>query len=271
MNGMKMGMTSMKPHEIQHNYGSQIHILDDSYATTILAQLGSPDTFQPKLNTLISFLYRRLLEAVLNAEFSSKEFEIPTRMTSYYPDQKFRGRILDPNQKAVCVNLARAGTVPSHVCYEHLNYVLDPEGIRQDHVFAARITNQNNQVTGTSLGTAKIGGGIDDAFVLFPDPMGATGNTLVQALDYYKNEIQGQAKKYIALHLIITPEYIRRLTQSHPDLVVYSIRLDRGFSSPEALRSIPGTYPDQERGLNERQYIVPGAGGLGEVLNNSFV
>jgi uracil phosphoribosyltransferase len=257
--------------EIEHKYGTNIHILNDPFATTVLAQLGSPDTFQPKLNTLITFLYRRLLEYVLNSEFSAKDFEIPTRMTSYYPDQKFRGRVLDPNQKAVCVNLARAGTVPSHVCYEHLNYVLDPEGIRQDHVFAARITNANDQVTGTSLGNAKIGGGIDDAYVLFPDPMGATGNTLAQALSYYKNEIQGQAKKYIALHLIITPEYIRRLTQTHPDLKVYAIRLDRGFSTPEALKAVPGALFDQEKGLNERQYIVPGAGGLGEVLNNSFV
>ena len=27
----------------------------------------------------------------------------------------------------------------------------------------------------------------------------------------------------------------------------------------------------RERGLNDQQYIVPGAGGLGEVINNVFV
>jgi hypothetical protein len=43
------------------------------------------------------------------------------------------------------------------------------------------------------------------------------------------------------------------------------------MSPPEVLRSVPGTYPDRERGLNEIQYIVPGAGGLGEVINNVFV
>ena len=33
----------------------------------------------------------------------------------------------------------------------------------------------------------------------------------------------------------------------------------------------PGTLPEGERGLDDHQYIVPGAGGLGEVLNNSWV
>ena len=257
--------------EISHKYGSKIHILNDAYMASVLAQLGSPETFQPKLNTLITFLYRRLLEHVVNSEFLTREFKIATRMTSYYPDQKFSGAIIDPCQKVVCVNLARAGTVPSHVCYEHLNYILDPEGIRQDHVFASRVTDNKDQVTGTHLGNTKIGGGIDDAVVLFPDPMGATGNTLVQALKYYKSEIKGQARKFVALHLIVTPEYVRRVTAAHPDLVVYAIRLDRGLSTPKALGAVPGTHWDEERGLDDRQYIVPGAGGLGEVLNNSFV
>jgi len=37
------------------------------------------------------------------------------------------------------------------------------------------------------------------------------------------------------------------------------------------LRTIPGTHPEGEFGLDERQYIVPGAGGLGEVINNVYV
>ena len=45
---------------------------------------------------------------------------------------------------------------------------------------------------------------------------------------------------------------------------------DRGLSTPEALAERPGTLWAEERGLNESGYIVPGAGGLGEVLNNSW-
>ena len=52
---------------------------------------------------------------------------------------------------------------------------------------------------------------------------------------------------------------------------LYAGRLDRGLSSARALASTPGTWPDEERGLNDVQYIVPGAGGMGELLTNSWV
>jgi uracil phosphoribosyltransferase len=81
----------------------------------------------------------------------------------------------------------------------------------------------------------------------------------------------GPAKKYIALNLIVTPEYLKNLTSAHPDVVVYALRVDRGLSSQLALNSLPGEFLDQERGLNEKQYIVPGGGGFGEIMNNSFV
>lgn len=117
----------------------------------------------------------------------------------------------------------------------------------------------------------KIGGPIQDAFVLIPDPMGATGGTVTRAVELYKEHVPGKAKKFISLHLVVTPEYIRRVSQEHPDIVIYALRLDRGLSSSQALNSLPGTYPDEEKGLNEKDYIVPGAGGIGEILNNSFV
>jgi hypothetical protein len=37
------------------------------------------------------------------------------------------------------------------------------------------------------------------------------------------------------------------------------------------LTETPGKFWEKEVGLNENQYIVPGGGGLGEVMNNSFV
>jgi uracil phosphoribosyltransferase len=88
-------------------------------------------------------------------------------------------------------------------------------------------------------------------------------------VDLYKT--QGKARKYIALHCIVTPEYLKRVKQAHPDLIIYAVRLDRGLSSTDVLKSVPGTHWDQERGLNDKQYIVPGGGGFGEVLNNAYV
>ena len=77
--------------------------------------------------------------------------------------------------------------------------------------------------------------------------------------------------KLIAMHLMITPEYVRNMREAHPDVIVYALRLDRGLSTEKALASVPGTHWDEERGLTDTQYIVPGAGGVGELLNNAWV
>jgi hypothetical protein len=52
---------------------------------------------------------------------------------------------------------------------------------------------------------------------------------------------------------------------------VYALRLDRGLSPPAVLRTEPGTHWAEERGLNDIHYIVPGAGGVGEILNNAWI
>ena len=83
--------------------------------------------------------------------------------------------------------------------------------------------------------------------------------------------MRGQAAKVIAVHLIVTPEYLRHVPRAPPDVIVYALRLDRGLSSPEVLATTPGERWDEERGLTDHHYIVPGAGGLGEIMNNSFV
>src|SRR5208282_3459623 len=100
--------------------------------------------------------------------------------------------VLDKNRRAVSVNLARAGTFPSHICYNALNYILNPELVRQDHVTAARKTDDKHRVTGTTLEGSKIGGDVEASIVIFPDPMGATGGTLVETLDFYKSSVKGK-------------------------------------------------------------------------------
>ncbi len=257
--------------QLEHKYGPNVHILTEPVLQTWLARLSSPQTMQPQINKLVELLYESLVRIAVNNEFAGTQVRMPTRMTAMHPESPFVGEILDEQQRAVSVNLARAGTWPSHICYTHLNYILHPGNVRQDHISASRLTNNAQEVTGTQIGGAKIGGDVKDAIVMFPDPMGATGNTLVSVVDHYKNEVAGPAKKYLALHLIVTPEYIKNVHTAHPDLIVYAIRLDRGLSTERALKSVPGTYPGEERGLNEKQYIVPGAGGLGEIMNNSFV
>jgi uracil phosphoribosyltransferase len=70
--------------------------------------------------------------------------------------------------------------------------------------------------------------------------------------------------------MMATPEYLRAVLDAFEDVVVYTARLDRGMSPPEVLARMPGERWSEEKGLNSKGYIVPGAGGMGEVLNNSW-
>ncbi|MGK5086699.1 uracil phosphoribosyltransferase [Bdellovibrionota bacterium FG-2] len=255
--------------EMAHHYGPNVHILADPFLLSLLARLCAENTYQPVINELVTTLYSSLLKIVANQEFPTKTAAIRTRMAAYHPEAVFQGPLIDPEIPVVSVNLARAGTLPSHVCYTSLNYFMNPQKVRQDHVSIGRMTDDQEKVTGSHVAGHKIGGDTDGALVLFPDPMGATGATLVEALDLFKK--RGKALKHIALHCIVTPEYLKRVRAKHPDLIIYALRLDRGLSEPEVLESVPGTYWDRERGLNDKQYIVPGGGGFGEIMNNAYV
>lgn len=261
--------------EIEHQYGRNVHILSDPVLFTYLATLCEPATKQPTINALMKIIYDSLIQTVVNNEFPRKKSRVTTRMAGKHPQEaSFTAEMIDREQSTVCVNLARAGTYPSHLCYSALNYLLNPDKVRQDHIIMSRTVDDRNQVTGSSTGGYKIGGPVDDSIVLFPDPMGATGSTIISAIDLYKSGTyskSGKAKKYIALHLIVTPEYLKNIQEKHSDCLVYAVRLDRGLSPPEVLNSKPGEHWNKEKGLNAEQYIVPGGGGFGEILNNAYV
>lgn len=257
--------------ELKHHYGDNIHLLKDPYLLTLLEKISSPKTTQPILTEYLSRAYQGLYSHIVASLLTTKNITSNTRMIDIQPEGVFQGDIIDQNIKAVCVDLARAGMIPSQLMYQELNFLLNAENVRQDHFYAARKVNEKNEVIGVDITGSKIGGDIEEAYVFIPDPMGATGGTICEAVSHYKEKVKGKAIRFISAHLIITPEYIQKIQSIHPDIEVFTIRLDRGLSSVNALNSIPGTFPKEEKGLNNNQYIVPGAGGVGELLNNSFV
>ncbi|MFN7130942.1 MAG: uracil phosphoribosyltransferase [Myxococcales bacterium] len=257
--------------QIEHRYGDNVHLIANPYLLSQLATLCAKETIQPAFNRLVVDLYSELVKAVLIAEFPRKQASVPTRMIDSNPRGIFHGEIIDSQVRAVTVNIARAGTLPSQVTFDMLNSILDPRLVRQDHIIMSRMIDDAHQVVGSNIGGAKIGGDVDDAMVLFPDPMGATGGSLSTAIRTYKEKVPGKARRYVCMNLIVTPEYLRRITTDHPDVAVYAIRLDRGLSPPAVFETVPGTHWDQEKGLDEKQYIVPGGGGFGELMNNAFV
>jgi uracil phosphoribosyltransferase len=260
-----------RPSEIEHRYGPGVHLLSNPFLLGHLATLCARETVQPAVNRLVRLLYEDLLRAVIAAEFPRRRAAVPTRMIASSPQAIFEGEVIDREVRAVTVNIARAGAVPSQVAYDLLNETLEPSLVRQDHIIMSRMLGPRQEVVGAGIGGMKIGGDVDGAFLLFPDPMGATGTSLATAIETYKRQVPGTPRRIVNVHLIVTPEYLRTMARSHPDVAVYAIRLDRGLSPPEVLDTVPGTRWDEERGLDDQQYIVPGGGGFGEIMNNAFV
>ena len=261
---------SFRSNETAHLYGKNVHLISSPFMLSLLAKLGHPDTHQPQINELVSMLYSHLMDQVIDTLFPRKLSAVETRMKSSHPEALYEGEIVDPAVPVVCVDLARAGTLPSHLCYSKLNYLMNPAVVRQDHFYVARVSDENGQVTGVNVSGSKIGGDIDKAIVLFPDPMGATGGTIVEVYQHYLEKVGGKPLMMVAMHLIVTPEYLRRVTEACPELQIFALRLDRGLSGDKVLSEIPGKCWNLEKGLSPIQYIVPGAGGLGEILNNSY-
>jgi len=257
--------------EVEHRYGSHIHILRDPLVTTYLARLSSPRTIQPEINSLVRLLYHFLMVSVANNEFPRLRRSVETRMITTCEHGIFTGEVIDPRTPVVVASMARAGMLPGQVCFDALTDLLDGNVVRHDYFGVGRTVDQQQHVTGASVTYSRVGGPFADAILLIPDPMGATGGSVVETVRTYEQQVDDKPRKTIAMHLIITPEYVRRITAELPGVIVYAARLDRGMSDDEVLQSVPGTFPDRERGLNDKQYIVPGAGGLGEIMTNAFV
>ncbi len=255
--------------ELEHAYGGRVHLLDNLFLHSSLARLSSPRTRLPEIIGLLRSVYETLL-SYATQEFPSVRTELPTRMSTSHPSEGiYRGPVFDTTTNVVICDVIRAGVVPSQVCFERLLSVLPEERVRLDHLNMSRLTDDRGQITGVDLAGSKIGGSVDDSILIIPDPMGATGSTVLRAVRHYLEE-HGKPAKIIAMPMIATPEFLRNVLAEIEDLVVYTARLDRGLSPPDVLETIPGTHWDREKGLNDLSYIVPGAGGMGEILNNAW-
>ncbi len=257
--------------ELLHRYGSHVHLIHDPLALTWLARLSHAGSQQPEVNRLITHLYRGLVREVINREFPKKSVRSETRMSQHTPHGYYTGDVIDPQTEVTSVDIARAGILPSMVCFESLCEILDPTRVRQDHILMNRVVDEQAHVTGAGMYGRKIAGPVAGRYLLVPDPMGATGGSLTAAIRFYLNELDGAPRHIFALNLMVTPEFIRRLTDEFPGMVsIYAYRIDRGLSPPEVLADMPGAQWALERGLTDHQYIVPGAGGMGEIMNNAL-
>ena len=87
----------------------------------------------------------------------------------------------------------------------------------------------------------KVPEALDDRLVIALDPMLATGNSSVAAIDLLK---QAGATNIRFLCLLAAPEGVARMKEAHPDVPIVTAALDSH--------------------LNEKGYIVPGLGDAGD-------
>lgn len=256
--------------ECDHYYGERVHLIDNPLVRSAIARLGSPDARRAELYRLLELVYHSLAADALGRELPRSEQTVETRMAEFHPAEGvFRGEALDPEETVVVVDVIRGGIVPAQIVFEMLTAVLPDGCTRLDHLNMARVSDASGRVTGVDLSGSKVGGSVEGATLVIPDPMGATGSTVVRTLEHYLEGF-GRPAKVVVLPMIATPEFLRTVTDLSELVHVYAARLDRGLSSAEVLASVPGERWDEERGLNDNSYIVPGAGGVGEVLNNAW-
>ncbi|MBO4317041.1 MAG: uracil phosphoribosyltransferase [Mailhella sp.] len=89
----------------------------------------------------------------------------------------------------------------------------------------------------------KLAKDIHERIALILDPMLATGGSLSAAIDLLKRH---NPRKICSLNLVCAPEGIKRITEEHPDVDIYTAAVDKC--------------------LNENGYILPGLGDAGDRL-----
>lgn len=221
-------------------------ILNTPYNLSILADLGRPSTVQPQVSRMIKALYENVFSVALE-ELEMETIEAKTRIGLDGEKGAWKGEVFKKDQKVVVSDVIRAGIQPSDQLYLKLTELLNPSFVRQDHIMAQRIVVDEG-VDGSELSGSKIGGRVKDSIVFIPDPMGATGGSIKEVIEFYiKN--YGTPKKFVIINLVITPEFLEKMESIDAPISVYAARLDPG--------------------LTKDDYIYPGLGGVGEMINNT--
>lgn len=255
---------------LDHRYGERVRVLDCPWMNASLARLSAPDCTHTELVSIVRAATARLCAEVFRLELPRATREQETRMAAAHgPRGTWRGEALDLDMKVVVLDVIRGGIIPGQTCFEMLSLVHPIEHLRLDHLNMERVAGADGRVERVDLSGSKVGGETDGRIVIVPDPMGATGSTIRRAFGHLV-ETYGRPAKLLAVPLIATPEFLRTVLDLGEEVRVYAGRLDRGMSSPDVLATVPGERWDEERGLDPNDYIVPGAGGVGELLNNSW-
>ena len=195
------------------------HPLVQHKLTLMRRKDASTNTFRTLLNELSS-----LMAYEITRDMPLQDVQIDT------PLETMTGQVID-GKKLVFVSILRAG---NGILEGMLNVV---PGARVGHIGLYRDPATLQAVEYYF----KMPGEMLERDIIVVDPMLATGNSAIAAIDRLK-KLQPKSIKFVCL--LTCPEGIAALQKAHPDVPIYTAAIDRE--------------------LNEHGYILPGLGDAGD-------
>ena len=200
-----------------------VHLIDHPLVqhklTLMRRKDASTNTFRTLLNELSS-----LMAYEVTRDMPLQDVQIET------PLETMTGRMID-GKKLVFVSILRAG---NGILEGMLNVV---PGARVGHVGLYRDPATLQAVEYYF----KMPNDMTERDIIVVDPMLATGNSAIAAIDRLK-KLQPKSIKFVCL--LTCPEGIAALQKTHPDVPIYTAAIDRQ--------------------LNDHGYILPGLGDAGD-------
>ncbi|MEO6320270.1 MAG: uracil phosphoribosyltransferase [Polaromonas sp.] len=202
---------------------SNVHLIDHPLVqhklTLMRRKDASTNTFRTLLNELSSLM---AYEVTRDMPLQDVEVETPLEIMT--------GKTID-GKKLVFVSILRAG---NGILEGMLNVV---PGARVGHVGLYR----NPETLEPVEYYFKMPQEMEEREIVIVDPMLATGNSAIAAVDRLK-QLKPKSIKFVCL--LTCPEGIAALQKAHPDVAIYTAAIDRQ--------------------LNEHGYILPGLGDAGD-------
>lgn len=202
---------------------SNVHVINHPLVqhklTLMRKKEASTNSFRRLLNELAA-----LMAYEVTRDMPMSEVEIET------PLETMKARVID-GKKLVFVSILRAG---NGILEGMLNVV---PGARVGHVGLYR---DPKTLTAVEY-YFKMPKDMHERDVVIVDPMLATGNSAIAAVDRLK-EMKPKSIKFVCL--LTCPEGVAALQKAHPDVPIYTAAIDRQ--------------------LNDHGYILPGLGDAGD-------
>ena len=202
---------------------SNVHLIDHPLVqhklTLMRRKDASTSTFRTLLNELSS-----LMAYEVTRDMPLQDVEVET------PLETMTGKVID-GKKLVFVSILRAGNgilegmlnvVPS-ARVGHVGLYRDPQTLEPVEYYF------------------KMPQEMEERDIVIVDPMLATGNSAIAAVDRLK-QLKPRSIKFVCL--LTCPEGVAALQKAHPDVAIYTAAIDRQ--------------------LNEHGYILPGLGDAGD-------